>query len=94
MDAALQQLSVGALSRAAKRSGSDALYDRLRSCLADAAFVRETLRCTPAYRALPVAANLRCGMWYAGTPDIFTLPPAHFKSTDGHTSHWRCVKRR
>ena len=87
LDSLSAHLSVSAASRAARRSGAAGLYDRLRSCEADARFVGEVLRGVPAYRRLLVAPNLRCGAWYRPAGG-WTLEPAHFKSTDGHTGHW------
>ncbi len=34
--------------------------------------------------SLPAFANLRCGLWYAPSPD----GTCYFKSTDGHTGNW------
>lgn len=64
------------------------ITNRLRSIKQDAAFVQvvgETLE-------LPLVANERCGSWYID-PRLRTAS-AYFKSTDGHTGHWKFSTRR
>jgi hypothetical protein len=36
--------------------------------------------------ALPLVANLRCGLWYA--PPRAFVATCYFKSTDGHARNW------
>ena len=60
------------------------LFNCLASIAADAAFVAEMVALFAAPAALPVLANLRCGLWYAPRFD----GAAYFKSTDGHNGNW------
>ena len=63
------------------RREENSLYNCLRSIVADTAFVREI---SALYPGTPVAANLRCGLWYTPSPDL----TCYFKSTDGHFGNW------
>ena len=69
------------LCRAAQKQERGFL-SHLRSILEDAKFVSEVRR---TYPALAFFANMRCGTWYAH-PDAHQC---YFKSTDGHSGHWR-----
>ncbi|KAL6841692.1 hypothetical protein ACP4OV_028521 [Aristida adscensionis] len=75
-------LSIYKAARRIKRRAST-LYNALRSVAEDAAFVAEIAALWP---ALPLAANLRCGLWYA-PPRAFAAT-CYFKSTDGHAGNW------
>ena len=57
------------------------LFSCVCSILEDSVFVREI---SQLYPALPVFANLRCGLWYTPSKDR----ACYFKSTDGHTGQW------
>uniref|UniRef100_A0A0A9F5I1 Rit1 N-terminal domain-containing protein n=1 Tax=Arundo donax TaxID=35708 RepID=A0A0A9F5I1_ARUDO len=54
-----------------RREGT--LYNALRSVAEDAAFVTEVAALWP---ALPLVANLRCGLWYAPPPATSSPPTA------------------
>ena len=75
-------LSIYKAARSIKRRAST-LYNALRSVAEDAAFVAEVAALWP---ALPLVANLRCGLWYA-PPRAFAAT-CYFKSTDGHAGNW------
>ncbi|OEL16171.1 hypothetical protein BAE44_0022810 [Dichanthelium oligosanthes] len=75
-------LSIYKAARRIKRRAST-LYNALRSVAEDAAFVAEVAALWP---ALPLVANLRCGLWYA-PPRAFAAT-CYFKSTDGHAGNW------
>ncbi|KAL6603927.1 hypothetical protein ACP70R_044288 [Stipagrostis hirtigluma subsp. patula] len=81
-EAAAGTLSIYKAARRIKRREST-LYNALRSVADDAAFVAEIAALWP---ALPLVANLRCGLWYA-PPRAFTAT-CYFKSTDGHAGNW------
>lgn len=51
------------------------------SVSSDAVFIDEVSRLQS---ALPVIANLRCGLWYTRNPQ----QTCYFKSTDGHNGNW------
>ena len=72
--------SITHVLRAVKRQ-EHGLYNCVASIVHDWQFVESITRQFP---RLPVVANLRCGLWYAPTPDT----TAYFKSTDGHYGHW------
>ena len=57
------------------------LYNCICSVISDTAFVKEIVSLYP---ALPLVANLRCGLWY--TPQ--RAGTCYFKSTDGHYGNW------
>ncbi|XP_062229010.1 tRNA A64-2'-O-ribosylphosphate transferase isoform X3 [Phragmites australis] len=80
--AAAATLSIYKAARRIKRRDST-LYNALRSVAEDAAFVAEVAALWP---ALPLVANLRCGLWYA-PPRAFAAT-CYFKSTDGHAGNW------
>ncbi|PNT73455.1 hypothetical protein BRADI_2g58742v3 [Brachypodium distachyon] len=75
-------LSIYKAARRIKRRGST-LYNALRSVAEDAAFVAEIAALWP---ALPLVANLRCGLWY--TQPRTLAATCYFKSTDGHAGNW------
>nr|TKW21888.1 hypothetical protein SEVIR_4G150400v2 [Setaria viridis] len=75
-------LSIYKAARRIKRRAST-LYNALRSVAEDAAFVAEVAALWP---ALPLVANLRCGLWYA--PPRSFAATCYFKSTDGHAGNW------
>ncbi|KAG8094505.1 hypothetical protein GUJ93_ZPchr0012g21047 [Zizania palustris] len=75
-------LSIYKAARRIKRREST-LYNALRSVADDAAFVAEIAALWP---ALPLVANLRCGLWY--TPPRALAATCYFKSTDGHAGNW------
>ncbi|CAN6207494.1 unnamed protein product [Urochloa humidicola] len=75
-------LSIYKAARRIKRQAST-LYNALRSVAEDAAFVAEVAALWP---ALPLVANLRCGLWYAPPRDFAAT--CYFKSTDGHAGNW------
>lgn len=75
-------LSIYKAARRIKRREST-LYNALRSVAEDAAFVAEIAALWP---ALPLVANLRCGLWYA--PPRALTATCYFKSTDGHAGNW------
>ncbi|TVU07857.1 hypothetical protein EJB05_41229, partial [Eragrostis curvula] len=75
-------LSIYQAARRIKRREST-LYNALRSVAEDAAFVAEVAALWP---ALPLVANLRCGLWYA--PPRSFAATCYFKSTDGHAGNW------
>uniref|UniRef100_A0A0D9WR65 Rit1 N-terminal domain-containing protein n=1 Tax=Leersia perrieri TaxID=77586 RepID=A0A0D9WR65_9ORYZ len=75
-------LSIYKAARRIKRREST-LYNALRSVADDAAFVAEIAALWP---ALPLVANLRCGLWYA--PPRALAATCYFKSTDGHAGNW------
>ena len=67
------------------------LRNRLRSIVEDRTFIGSLL---PAYSRLSVFANLSCGGWYTREEEWTQLgyqiqTPCYFKSTDGHTHHWK-----
>ncbi|EFJ30213.1 hypothetical protein SELMODRAFT_90248 [Selaginella moellendorffii] len=72
--------SIYKIARSIKRK-EQSLYNALRSIYDDAGFVAEIRALRP---ALPLVANLRCGLWYARKFD----DTCYFKSTDGHTGNW------
>lgn len=79
------------LYRELKR-GENCLLNRLKSISTDADFVQGV--CQSEYSTLPVAANLRCGVWYvrpaAAGAGSSSLPiTSCFKSGDGHYGHWK-----
>ncbi|KAK3130634.1 hypothetical protein QOZ80_6BG0495950 [Eleusine coracana subsp. coracana] len=80
--AASATLSVYKAARRIKRREST-LYNALKSVAEDAAFVAEVAALWP---ALPLVANLRCGLWYA--PPRSFASTCYFKSTDGHAGNW------
>ncbi|XP_044961516.1 tRNA A64-2'-O-ribosylphosphate transferase isoform X4 [Hordeum vulgare subsp. vulgare] len=75
-------LSIYKAARRIKRREST-LYNALRSVADDAAFVAEIAALWP---ALPLVANLRCGLWYAQPRSLAAT--CYFKSTDGHAGNW------
>ncbi|XP_014755581.1 LOW QUALITY PROTEIN: tRNA A64-2'-O-ribosylphosphate transferase-like [Brachypodium distachyon] len=75
-------LSIYKAARRIKRRGST-LYNALRSVAEDAAFVAEIAALWP---ALPLVANLRCGLWYTHPRSLAAT--CYFKSTDGHAGNW------
>ncbi|KAF0904895.1 hypothetical protein E2562_038633 [Oryza meyeriana var. granulata] len=75
-------LSIYKAARRIKRREST-LYNALRSVADDATFVAEIAALWP---ALPLVANLRCGLWYA--PPRALAATCYFKSTDGHAGNW------
>ncbi|BAF19766.1 tRNA A64-2'-O-ribosylphosphate transferase isoform X1 [Oryza sativa Japonica Group] len=75
-------LSIYKAARRIKRREST-LYNALRSVADDAAFVAEIAALWP---ALPLVANLRCGLWYL--PPRAVAATCYFKSTDGHAGNW------
>lgn len=75
-------LSIYKAARRIKRREST-LYNALRSVAEDAAFVAEIAALWP---ALPLVANLRCGLWYL--PPRAVAATCYFKSTDGHAGNW------
>uniref|UniRef100_A0ACD6AHS8 Uncharacterized protein n=2 Tax=Avena sativa TaxID=4498 RepID=A0ACD6AHS8_AVESA len=75
-------LSIYKAARRIKRREST-LYNALRSVADDAAFVAEIAALWP---ALPLVANLRCGLWY--TQPRTLAATCYFKSTDGHAGNW------
>jgi tRNA A64-2'-O-ribosylphosphate transferase len=75
-------LSIYKAARRIKRREST-LYNALRSVADDAAFVAEIAALWP---ALPLVANLRCGLWY--TQPRALSATCYFKSTDGHAGNW------
>jgi tRNA A64-2'-O-ribosylphosphate transferase len=75
-------MSIYKAARRIKRREST-LYNALRSVADDAAFVAEIAALWP---ALPLVANLRCGLWYT-QPRTLTAT-CYFKSTDGHAGNW------
>ena len=72
--------SLNAVLKTLKRR-ENSLYNCLSSVASDAQFVRDI---ASLYPALPVCANLRCGLWYTPSPD----DTCYFKSTDGHYGNW------
>ena len=72
--------SLNAVLRSLKRR-ENSLYNCINSIASDAKFVRDI---GYLYPALPVCANLRCGLWYTPNPD----DTCYFKSTDGHYGNW------
>lgn len=73
--------SLHAQTRQLRRQEDNDIRYRLRSILADAAFVDEV---ASAYASLPLVANLRNGSWYCRDP----ADECYFKSTDGHCGEW------
>ena len=57
------------------------LFNCACSVSSDAVFIDEVSQLHP---ALPVIANLRCGLWYTRDPQ----QTCYFKSTDGHNGNW------
>jgi tRNA A64-2'-O-ribosylphosphate transferase len=82
MAAEAPTLSIYKAARRIKRR-EITLYNALRSVADDAAFVAEVAALWP---ALPLVANLRCGLWYA--PPRAFVATCYFKSTDGHAGNW------
>jgi tRNA A64-2'-O-ribosylphosphate transferase len=82
MAAEAPTLSIYKAARRIKRRETT-LYNALRSVADDAAFVAEVAALWP---ALPLVANLRCGLWYA--PPRAFVATCYFKSTDGHAGNW------
>jgi tRNA A64-2'-O-ribosylphosphate transferase len=82
MAAEAPTLSIYKAARRIKRRETT-LYNALRSVADDAAFVAEVAALWP---ALPLVANLRCGLWY--TPPRAFVATCYFKSTDGHAGNW------
>ena len=78
--------SLNSVLKQLKRESSS-LYNSINSVLADAAFVSQI---RALYPALPLFANLRCGVWYASQSE----GTCYFKSTDGHHSNWQfsCIR--
>jgi hypothetical protein len=77
------------LYRELKR-GENCLLNRLKSISTDADFVLGV--CRSEYSTLPVAANLRCGVWYVRPAAAGSSSPpitSCFKSGDGHYGHWK-----
>ncbi|GIM09360.1 hypothetical protein Vretimale_13187 [Volvox reticuliferus] len=74
------QESIWKVTRQLKKEQSS-LYNCVASVLSDAAFVSEV---RALYPALPLLANLRCGLWYTRQAD----GTCYFKSTDGHNGNW------
>jgi tRNA A64-2'-O-ribosylphosphate transferase len=58
------------------------IYARLKSIERDSSFAKQVCAMFP---DLPCYANMRCGQWYL--PDFDGT--CYFKSTDGHTHHWK-----
>ena len=75
-------MSIYKAARRIKRREST-LYNALRSVADDAAFVAEIAALWP---ALPLVANLRCGLWYTQPRTLDAT--CYFKSTDGHAGNW------
>ncbi|CUM65140.1 uncharacterized protein PRCAT00002767001 [Priceomyces carsonii] len=65
------------------------LKNRLQSILYDAQYV---LLSTNIFNDIPLVANERCGLWYIPKPML--TDTCYFKSTDGHTHHWKFSFRR
>ena len=75
------QPSLTAVLRAIKRS-EHSLFNCVASIIHDyESFIRPILHL---FTPFPVAANLRCGVWYVPNPTA----TAYFKSTDGHHGQW------
>jgi len=72
--------SVNRVLRQLKKEESS-LFNCVCSVSSDAAFIDEVSRLHP---GLPIAANLRCGLWYVRDPQT----TCYFKSTDGHNGNW------
>jgi hypothetical protein len=72
--------SVYKVTRELKKE-QNSLFNCINSILEDAAFVKEIALLYP---AVPLLANLRCGLWYTPKPDA----TCYFKSTDGHNGNW------
>ncbi len=72
--------SVNRVLRQLKKEESS-LFNCVCSVSSDAAFTDEVSRLHP---GLPIAANLRCGLWYVRDPQT----TCYFKSTDGHNGNW------
>lgn len=72
--------SVNRVLRQLKKEESS-LFSCACSVSSDAAFIDEVCQLHP---ALPVIANLRCGLWYVRSPK----GTCYFKSTDGHNGNW------
>lgn len=66
------------------------LYSRLKSISDDAEFIQDIAKLIPDY---PVIANERCGAWYVD-PQLASSQTVYFKSTDGHSGHWKFSLRR
>ena len=80
------------------------LRNRVLSIAHDAKFVRsvvlfhygcdsDDMESAAASDAMPVYANLRCGLWYAVCARVCS-GTAYFKSTDGHANVWNFSLRR
>lgn len=72
--------SVSRVLRQLKKEDSG-LFNCACSVSNDTKFVEEVCKLYP---HLPVAPNLRCGLWYVRDGD----PTCYFKSTDGHNGTW------
>ncbi|DBA66398.1 TPA: hypothetical protein ACH3X2_002378 [Trebouxia sp. C0005] len=72
--------SVNRVLRQLKKEESS-LFNCVCSVSSDAAFIDEISRLHP---GLPIAANLRCGLWHVRDPQT----TCYFKSTDGHNGNW------
>lgn len=74
------QNNINRISRLLRRE-QNSLFNCLSSLHHDASFVEEIALLYP---AVPLLANLRCGLWYTPSP----AGTCYFKSTDGHNGNW------
>lgn len=72
--------SVNRVLRQLKKE-ENSLFNCACSVSSDATFIDEV---SHLHSALPVIANLRCGLWYIRNPQN----TCYFKSTDGHSGNW------
>lgn len=82
VESALQPLSTSRIRRAL-HGAHHSIANRIRSLLADAAYVDSVLSL---YGGLPAFSNLRAGEWHIDPRS--TAGAAYFKSTDGHAGCW------
>lgn len=71
---------------------SRSFYNRIKSIAKDSRFVSD--RCSLQFKALPVFANQRCGVWYVDPKLKNYKGDVYFKSTDGHFGQWKFNARR